>query len=253
MKTELLPPGKKPQPAFARVQGKTETFLFTTTKYKVELAWKSSTFNGPDFFCVSVTDLNGKFIWDSRADVFLDTVFSSDFISDRFDKMVLIRVNDTSNSASTQAILVDLKNGQAQTLSEEGFCQTAGHFLSFDCVFWSEKNEIRCRDSETQNEFLLFELLKKQFAEIKTWAPSPVADCILIVTAEKENNLVLFDLRKEEVRDRITIGFKEMEYVHPRFERLLPGNTAVLTVDYAIKAANGYPAHAGTDHFSISF
>jgi hypothetical protein len=253
MKTEPFPSGQKPQPGFARVQGKTETFLFTTEKYKVEFAWSSSTFNGPDFFSADVSDLNGKSIWDSRADVFLDTIFSSDFISDRFDKMVLIRVNNTNRSDSMQVILVDLKNGSSQTLTEEGFYSVAGHFLSFDGVFWSEKKEVRCFDFETQTEFFLFEILKKEFADIKTWAPAPVAGCILIVTAESENNMVLFDLRKKEIRERTTIQFKEMEFVHPRFERLQSGDTAVLSVSYANKAANGYPAHAGTDYFSIRF
>ena len=253
MKTELFLPGQKPQQNFERVKGKTETLLFTTEKYKVECAWSTSNFHGPDFFCVLVTDLNGKFIWDGRADVFMDSVFSSDFISDRFDKMILTRVNDTGNSNSTQVILVDLKNGSAQALSEEGFCAAAGHFISFDAVFWSEKEDVHCFDFENKKDFLLFEILKKQFTDIKTWAPSPVADCILIVTAEAENNLVLFDVRKAEIREKQTIAFKKMEFIHPRFERLQSPDKAVLSVSYAQKAANGYPAHAGTDYFSISF
>lgn len=248
-----MPSGYKPVSRFIKISQNDTVYALSTEKYDVTLEYASSNFYAPSFYYVTVKDKEGKIVWNGGKSVFLEYLFSCQFISDRYDKMILNRVNDTSNSKSQQMIWVDLPSGTETELTGEGFYGSFGHFENFDAVFFNEVgNRITCLDFERNVKFDFSHLLETHFPGYTTWGLSPIRHAVMVLTPTKENNLVLFDLYKEEVIDQCTLAFGEAERVNFTFG--IPGESETrITVSYSNKAANGYFAHAGTDYFTIQF
>lgn len=249
-----MPDGHKPLQRYTKISKNDTLYLFPTAKYDVTVEYASSNFYAPDFYYVTVKDKQGKTIWSGHPSVFLDALFSAPFISDRFDKMILNRVNDTGNSHSQQMIWVDLKTGAEHTFSREGFYGPFGHFQSFDGIYYSAVDgAINCMDFESNSEFQLNQLLDRHFDNRKLWGPSPVQDCIVVLTTSSENNLILFDIRNEKVVQQCTIVHKEADRVSYSLGAINADNELPISVSYAHKSPNGFFAHSGTEYFKLVF
>ncbi len=251
MKIEQLHHYKREQ-KFVKISKNDTLYVLPTAKYDVTVEYASSNFYAPDFYYVSVKDKQGKNIWSGNKSMFLDTLFSAQFISNRFDKMILNRVNDTTNPNSQQMILVDLKTGTENTLTGESFFGMFGHFQSFDAVFFYEAATIHCLDFENGKEFRLDQIIAKHFTGYKTWGLCSVKDCIIVNTLEKENNLLLFNIRKEQIMAKCTLVHKAADSVNCSFNATADENELLLTVTYADKAANGHLAYTRTEYFKVS-
>ena len=240
---------------FIKISKNDTLYLFPSAKYDVTVEYSTSNFYAPDFYYVSVKDKIGKPIWSGGQSVFLDSLFAAHFISDHYDKMILNRVNDTSNSNSQQMILVDLKTGMETVLSEEGFFGSFGHFGSLDAIFFhADGAGIKCVDFENGMEIRLDVMLAKHISSIKNWGLSPIPHCILIYTEATENNLLLFNIRNEIIVDQCTFIHNNAYSINVTFQ-LIQGEdkAAVVSVSYSNRNATGNLVHAGNDYFRVDF
>lgn len=255
MKISALPVGYKTTPRFTRpAHVKSDThYIYTTEKYVVEIVYHSSMFYAPDFYKVSVCKLSGEQVWNGGDTMFLDSLFRTDFVSDKYDRMILTRVNSTESSNHMQVIIIDLKTGREEVLTEEGHYHIAGHFMSFDGIYYGISNDLKCIDMEMGKEFLLFETLARSFSDIKSWGACPIDNCILVITNAKENNVALFDLRKEEVKAQVTLQWKEADQVSLQNGFVLNYKATVVSISYSNRVASGALVHSGTEYFQIDF
>jgi hypothetical protein len=255
MKVSKLPPGYKPFPRFTRpAHIKTDThYIFTTKKYVAEVVYHSSMFYAPEFYKVTVKHLDGKQIWSGGDAIFLDTLFLTDFISDEYERMILTRVNSTESSSHLQIILIDLKTGKEELLTPEGAFYSAGHFISFDGVYYSDSKAVHCIDYSNNRSFVLTEVLKKHFQDIKTWGTCPANNCILVISKDRENNVALFDLRKEEVIEQATLHWKEADQVSIQVGCVLDKNCTTVTASYSNRTASGTLIYSGIEYFQVDF
>lgn len=255
MKIEKLPTRFKPLSRFTKPdQVKADThYIFTTKKYVVEIVYHSSMFYAPDFFKVTVKASNGKHIWSGGDSMFLDTLFLTDFISDDYDRMILTRVNSTESSGHMDIILIDLKNGEEDILTEEGAYSAAGHFVSFDCIYYADHNGVHCIDCDTKNSFMLHDILLQHFKEIKTWGACAVKDCILVIAGNEENNVCIFNLMERRVIDSATLFWGHSTSVTLSIGCVNDNETSIVSVSYADKQANGVLKHSHTEHFVLRY
>ncbi len=255
MKISALPVGYKTTPRFTRpAHLKNDThYIYTTEKYVVEIVYRSSMFYAPDFYKVSVSDKSGQQIWSGCDTMFLDSLFRTDFVSDKYDRMILTRVNSTESSNHMQVILIDLKTGREDVLTEEGHYHIAGHFMSFDGIYYGISNDLKCIDMEMGKEFLLIETLARSFSDIKSWGTCPIDNCILVITNAKENNVNLFDVRKEEIKAQETLQWKEADQVSIQTGYVLNYKSTIVTASYSTRTSSGALMHTGTEHFQIDF
>lgn len=245
------PPGPPPS-RFERVAGAVETFRFLTDKVEIEAAWATSGFYGPDFFRVSVRDRAGRPIWSGGDALFLDTLFRVAFFSDTYDRMVLTRVHDTGRSDSLQVVLVDLKTGAEQVLTPEGGYE-AGLFVSFDGLHILGAGHHDVLDLASGARFPLGERLAAVGAPVVSWGTCPVPGCILVVTGDAEDNLVLLDLLQGRVRERATLRWRASDHTTVTVEPPVAGDAVDLTVSHATRTAAGSLTASGTERFRVTF
>jgi hypothetical protein len=210
-------------------------------------------FYAPEFYKVTVKHADGRQIWSGGDTMFLDTLFLTDFISDEFDRMILTRVNSTESSSHSQIILIDLKTGKEEVLTEEGAYYSAGNFVSFDGIYYSDSRAVHCVDYNNNHRFILNDVLQFHFPVIKTWGACVMKDCILVVTTEKENNLCLFNLRQQKNMDRNTLCWQEADAVSISISGATKREETVLSISYADRQANGVLKHRGTEHYKLEF
>lgn len=251
MKVEALPSGTAAS-RFVRVPDAVETFRLVTERYEIEAAWATSAFYGPDFFRVQVRDRAGRTVWSGGDALFLDSLFRVTCVSDRFHRLVLTRVHDTSRGDRLQVILVDLDAGMETTLTEVGGYD-AGLFDAFDGVHVHGPEGVACLDLASGERFPITERLAAVPGTVRTWAPTPVPRCILVVTDSTEDNLVLLELASGEVRERATLRWRPGDRATVTIDPP-PGVDAVdLSVVHARPSERGAFVHAGTERFRVTF
>jgi hypothetical protein len=157
--------------------------------------------------------------------------------------MVLTRVNTTESSHSMQVILVDLSAGKEEVITTEGYHPLAGHFISFDAIYYWDDEDIRCLDLETGSEFLLLDLLRKHISGFTYWGVSPVEGCITVCT--DTYSLMVFDVRRRVILHQASLPVKELDVkgVHFYLSTSLIG--LLVTVDHAL-------IHPETGHSTIT-
>ena len=252
MKATPLNAGEKPHPRFERIKGDIE-FLFSTSLYDVRVTYATSVFYAPDFYHVSVMDKQGNTIWSGGEALFLDTLFLNEFISDRYQQMVLTRVNTTEASDRMQVVLIDLKSGQEQVLNEEGFYHSAGHFISWDGIYIGTSAGVWVIDFQRQESYFLNPMLHKHFPSFRFWSACPVDDCMLILTSGDSDNLQLFNIRSKQVVDRCSLGIGSADSCS--FQVTFPhrNDPLIWSVQLSMRQESGALKHMRSEHFKIEF
>ena len=253
MQIQQLAANYKQENRFIKLSKNDTEYRFKTSKYVVDVVYATSNFYAPVFYYVTVKNNQNEIIWSGDKAIFLDRLFSAEFISDKFDSLILNRVNDTTRSNSMQIILIDLKTGEEKNFTQEGFYADFGHFISFDGIFYSESKDLNCIDFETGKTFLLNQTLKKHFSDIKTWGVCPIDYCILVITKAKENNVALFDLRKQEIKALATLQWKEADQVNLQIGSVQSNHSTIVTISYSNRLANGILINSETEYFEIRF
>jgi len=200
-----------------------------------------------------VKNADGRQIWSGGDTMFLDTLFLTDFISDEFERMILTRVNSTESSSHSQIILIDLKTGQEEALTKEGAYYSAGHFISFDGIYYSDSRGTHCIYYGNNTQFLLRDILNKHFAHITTWGTCAVKDCMLVITGETENNLYLFNLVKQKIEDRTTFLWRKADSVFVNMGNAVKASNSVISVSYSDRQPSGALRHRETEYFNLEF
>lgn len=245
---QTIPPSR-----FVRPQHiKTDThFILNTEKYVVEIVYHSSMFYAPDFYNVAVKTKDGNLIWDGGKTLFLDTLFSVDFISDRYEQMVLTRVNATDSPHHMQVLLVDLKTGMASPVTEESNIAIAGHLVSMNAYFYHQHNATWYVDMRSKTTHNLSEKITKQFEKILTWGTCCIDECILVITPGQTNNVSLFNIKEESIEDQGTIPIRTNELSSPDLGPILHNKKNVVSVYYSVLQSNGVRKHQCTELFEV--
>lgn len=249
----LLKPGEKPTQKFNAIPGTVRSFCFSTSKFHIEATFHTAVFYAPEFYKVTAKTKSGTTIWSGGENVFLDSFFNEEFISDTYSKLILQRIGDTGKPESGQIILIDLNTGKEKELGERGAHSHSGHFQSFDGVFYSNAGRTNCLNFETGKEFQLKPILDNHFSSLKTWWPSPVRNCIVVLSTATENNLILFDLLKQEIKERTTVLLQTADNINLSFKTHPAKPILQLTADYAKRSAEGILQYIKSDHFIIEF
>lgn len=242
----------KREERFLRISKNDTHYRYVGHKYDVDILYHSSMFYAPEFYKVSVSNKAGEQIWSGGEIMFLDSLFRTDFVSDEYDRMILTRVNSTESPNHMQVIIVDLKTGKEEVLTEEGHYFQAGHFMSFDCIYYANSG-VHCIDYANNNKFLLHDILNKHFDTVIKWGACAVKDCILVITGEEKNNIYLFNLIKQEVKDRTTLHWGTADSVNVSIGYVMPSSNAIISVSYSDRQTSGALKHRETERFHLEF
>ena len=185
--------------------------------------------------------------------MFLDSLFRSDFVSDESDLMILTRVNSTESPNHMQIILVDLKTGKEKVLTEEGNYHLAGHFLSFNCIYYSDSKGTHCMDCNNNSLFMLNDVLNTRFTEIQTWGICPVKDCMIVITREQEQNVCLFNLIQEQIVDSATFHWGKADSINVIVGCAIQPSITLISVSYSDRQSNGVLKHKASENFMLEF
>ncbi|HLP21138.1 MAG TPA: hypothetical protein VK174_12590 [Chitinophagales bacterium] len=253
MKITPLAHGLKPPPIFHPMPGSVQSFIFSTSRCDIEAVFAASNFYAPEFYKLTAKNKAGAIIWSGGQSLFLDAFFSQEFISDTYNKLILQRISDTGNPSSGQILLIDLTTGTEKELTPKGAYAHMGHFQNFDGVFYMQHGNIYCIDFETGKEFLLNPMLKKHFPAIKTWWTCPVKNCIIVVTANTENNIALFDIYEEKIKQTGTLLLDAADNVNLAFTSSINESVLFITAEFANRNTNGILAHTKSAYYKIEF
>lgn len=246
------PPGEKPELKFRPIPGTTRSFCFSTAKFEIEVVFATANFYAPEFYHVVAKNKAGETIWSGGESLFVDNLFSQEFISDAFDKMILQRIEDTSLPDSGQIILVDLKDGTERELGPKGAYGHSGHFQSFNGVFYATEGVTRCINFETGKTYELNTILQKQLGPRWTWWPCPVSNCI-VVRKDDEKKLALFDLTVEAIKDQCPLPLETADSVNLSFSIHPALPVLQISATYACRNSNGILQYLKTDYFTVEF
>lgn len=240
-------------PKFTALRGSNTDYLFSTIKYDIEVKYGNSVFYAPSFYYVEAKNKQGAAIWSGGKRLFLDSLFQSDFISDKFDKLILCEVHDTGDSSSLQIVLVDLKTGQEQYLTQKGSHDNYGHFQSFDGVYYWDGKDILVVDFETNARYALYGLLTDNFTGIKAWSSCPVARCVVVVADAQQNNVSLFNFREKRIVEQTTLELDKADNINLFLINEPVKNRVIISADYANRDGNGILKPLKTERYKIEF
>ena len=158
---------------------------------------------GPPYFYVKV-EKNNSVIWKSDS-IHGGELFFKNILSERFKKLILVKWFSTMDPSQQTIVMIDLENGIEKEIVERQRYYWAGHFHSFDGIFYSDSNkdDIRCRDLENNSDFLLFERIKEKISNPISWSISDIDNTIIVFTNDTYDNVFLFDIRKKEIIDSL--------------------------------------------------
>ncbi len=227
--------------------------IYSSEKYEIEFDFKSSVFYGPSFYSASVKDKQGKDIWDGGKAIFLETFFDTDFVSDEFDRLILTRVNSTDSPKHMQILLVDLKTGKEEVLTEEDDFLKAGHLLSFDAIYFNTFQSKVCIDFTHDRKFDLQAIFSNYFNGIIAWGACSVKNCIVVITKAEADNVHLFNLLENKIEDTSTLVKRVTDHNSVRIGKWLDDESILIIIDYSNRGENNMLKSAGVDYFRLSF
>lgn len=252
MKITPLPFGEKPAHKFKPLPGTGRSFSFSTFKFEVEVIFATANFYAPEFYHVIAKNKAGETIWSGKESLFVDYLFSQEFISDAFSKLILQRIDDTNQPASGHLILVNLEDGTEQEIGSKGAYGHSGHFQSFDGIFYTINGVTYCINFETGKTYELNPIIGKLSGVIKSWWPCPVKNCIVLWNSN-EKKLSLFDLSTETIVDQCPLLLETADSVNLNFSIHPALPVLQVSVDYASRNSSGILQFLKTDYFTIEF
>ncbi len=253
MKIVKQPDGAKLPVRFTALQGSSTSYVYKTAKYEVRADYACSNFYAPDFFRVTVSNNNGEMIWSGGERTFIDTLFMTEIISEKHNRLVLCSVGDVADPGTMQVIAIDLTNGSEQVLAGPGSHHSYGHLLSSDAAYYSTGSKTYCFNFETGNSIELSDMLNRNFKDIKTWWPCPVKDCILVVTTATENNISLFNIAGQAITAQLTLSFDTADTFTVSIVNVAAELAMYIAVSYSVRNVQGILGFSHTTHYRIDF
>ncbi|WP_294283128.1 hypothetical protein [uncultured Chryseobacterium sp.] len=171
-------------------------------EYSLQCSYEGEIRMGPPYYSVEALR-NGNKIWNSRT--YGGELFNKNIISAKHHKLILVKWYslDPNNEV---VVKVDLETGKEKILTGEARYHYAGHFDSFDGIFYAMTGkDLICENFETQEKFFLNETLNKSIDNIISWGISPVRNTIIVVTSDETQNVILFNLKNKLIVSTATM------------------------------------------------
>lgn len=161
---------------------------------------------GPPFYQIAVLN-NRKEIF--RDAIYGGEIFCHNILSKKYNRLILVKWFSEVDPYEQVIASIDLISGKEVFLTGKDRYFNAGHFDSFDGIFYSKPGitDTFCKNLETHETFMLEETLKKQINHFFSWGLSPLKDTITVVTKEKENNLITYNLKNKKIESACTMDF----------------------------------------------
>lgn len=140
-------------------------------------------------------------IWSGGNALYIQPRMGTPIISSKYNNAMLIQAAPTGYSV--KPVIVDLVSGDLTYLyTEENLVGIGdiGLLYSSNVAFYNDHrlHKYRFYDISTMRE-LPTNILDNALSLAYKWSVCPVPDCILLLTLETENNLILYNVRKCEV------------------------------------------------------
>ncbi len=171
-------------------------------EYSLQCSYEGEIRMGPPYYFVEVLR-NGNKIWNGRT--YGGEIFNKNIISAKYHKLILVKWYslDPNNEVVVE---VDLETGKEKILTDDARYHYAGHFDSFDGIFYAATDkDLICENFETKEKFLLNETLNRSLDNIISWGISPVRNTIIVVTGDKTHNVILFNLKNKLIVNMATM------------------------------------------------
>jgi len=164
---------------------------------------------GPPYFNISVLSRENE-IWTGRNSVYGGELFFHNILSERYKKLVLVKWLSKRDPNDQTIVLIDLENGRETEIFERQRYWWAGHFHSFDGIYYKKNNikDILCRDFESRTDFLLFERINEKISNPINWSISSIENTIIVFSKAIKDNVILYNIRKKEVLETLTMPFE---------------------------------------------
>ncbi len=171
-------------------------------EYSLQCSYEGEIRMGPPYYFVEVLR-NGNKIWSGRT--YSGEIFNKNIISAKRQKLILVKWY--SLDPNDEAVVeIDLETGTEKVLTEQARYHYAGHFDSFDGIFYAATGkDLICENFETQEKFFLNETLNKSIDNIISWGISPVRNTIIVVTRDETHNVILFNLKNKLIVSTTTM------------------------------------------------
>lgn len=190
----------------------TYSSVLKTDFYDIDLRFAGEIRYGPAYYHLKIYSREYE-IWDGGRNIYSSESFKYNAVGDKYDKLILLKWFSTNNPYEQTVVEINLNTGMETALDMRQRYWASGHFYSFDGAFY-KKNDIEdflCKDFEYNIDFLLFERIRARIKSAFQWSISPVDDCIVVYSKEKQDNVVLFNIRKKEIIDYQTYDFELSE------------------------------------------
>lgn len=165
---------------------------------------------GPPYYEVEVFN-NGQNIF--KGSIYGGEIFCENILSKKHNRLILVKWFSAIDPFEQVVVSIDLTSGKEDFLTTKGRYFTAGHFDSFDGIFYSKSGskDTHCENFETNEKFLLNETLEKDIKDVFSWGLSPVKDTIIVITTDKKENVILYNLKNKKIEKACTINFELSE------------------------------------------
>lgn len=171
-------------------------------EYSLQCSYEGEIRMGPPYYSVEALR-NGNKIWNGRT--YGGEIFNKNIISAKHRKLILVKWYslDPNNEAVVE---INLETGREKVLTDEARYHYAGHFDSFDGIFYAATGkDLICENFETKEKFFLNETLNRSIDNIISWGISPVRNTIVVVTGDETHNVILFNLKNKLIVSTATI------------------------------------------------
>ncbi|MCJ8153953.1 hypothetical protein MKJ01_09310 [Chryseobacterium sp. SSA4.19] len=172
----------------------------------VQSAYAGEVRMGPPFYLVAVLNNQKEIFKDA---IYGGEIFCHNILSKKYNRLILVKWFSEVNPYEQVISSIDLISGKEFFLTGKDRYFNAGHFDSFDGIFYSKPGttDTFCKNLETNETFMLEETLNKDINHFFSWGLSPLKDTITVITKEKKNNVIIYNLKNKKIESACTMDF----------------------------------------------
>lgn len=161
--------------------------------------------HGPPYYNIGVL-CNGLKVWDGGNAIYGGEIFNHNILSAKHDKLVLVKWHSPNNPNEEIVVVVDLNTGTENHITGLDRYYYAGHFYSFDAVFYAMRGaDLQCKDLVLNQNFQLFETMRPKIPDVIAWSICTHEDSILAFSKKSSDNVALFNLRSQQILEVATL------------------------------------------------
>lgn len=161
---------------------------------------------GPPYYQVEVFNSGQQIFRDA---IYGGEIFCENILSEKHNRLILVKWFSQKDPYDQVVVSINLSDGKEVFLTDKYRYFTAGHFDSFDGFFCSKFGikDIFCENFETREKFMLTETLNKHIKAFHSWGLSPIKNTITVLTKEKKDNVIIYNLKDKKIENACTMHF----------------------------------------------